>query len=298
MTGPRHERGFALLLVVWVLATLSVLAAGFAATTRSETRLARNFVEVARARALAEAGVSTAIAHLLDPTPSGHWRADGTPYAIAFAGGQIRIKIEDESGKIDVNVAPPEMIAGLCAVLGLDDTTSALLLEGILSRRRIAAARLAAGAGAAPQIRRLAAFTAIDELMQIPGFDRASFERLRPYLTVFSQSAAIDPLVAPQPVLLAIPGVDVREVERLLVARAAPVAEESSPFAPALTGVDDYITSGALGVATIIAEATTDTGTVFARRAVMASTDVVGQPGQILEWRQEVEGALDERVVP
>jgi len=36
------ERGFALLLVIWVLAILSVLGAGFAASTRSETRLAHN----------------------------------------------------------------------------------------------------------------------------------------------------------------------------------------------------------------------------------------------------------------
>ena len=61
----RHERGFALLLVIWVLAILAVLAAGFAASTRSETRLARNLLEAARAQALAEAGIVRASASLL-----------------------------------------------------------------------------------------------------------------------------------------------------------------------------------------------------------------------------------------
>jgi len=66
----RSQRGFALLLVIWVLAILAVLAAGFAAGTRSETRVARNLLDAAQARALAEAGVALATGALIDNDPT------------------------------------------------------------------------------------------------------------------------------------------------------------------------------------------------------------------------------------
>src|SRR5579872_2906114 len=270
---PR-QRGFALLLVVWVLAILAVLAAGFAATTRSDTRLARNFVETARARALAEAGITEAIAHLLYPIPSRRWRGDGGWHEVSFGEGKIRVKIEDEAGKIDINAAAPELMSGLCAVLGFDEARAAVIVEGIASRRR------------------LAPFAAVDELMQVPGIDRSGMERLAPYLTVYSQSDRIDFAVAPREVLLAVPGVDRREVEQLLAARASGTGDDLGALSP-LTGVDSYVSGGSLTTVTIIAEARTGSGATFTRRAVVAVTAASAQPGEIREWRQEFESDLD-----
>ena len=46
-------RGIALVVVLWMLTLLAVIAASFTTTTRTETRLARNLVENAKAEALA-----------------------------------------------------------------------------------------------------------------------------------------------------------------------------------------------------------------------------------------------------
>ena len=65
------QRGIALLIVLWGLVLLAVIAASFASGTRTETMLARNLVDNAKARALADAGVHRAIFELLAPKSEG-----------------------------------------------------------------------------------------------------------------------------------------------------------------------------------------------------------------------------------
>ena len=67
----RSSRGLALVTVLWVLVLLSLMAASFTATTRTEINLTRNLIENAKAEALAEAGVQRAIYELLRPQSAG-----------------------------------------------------------------------------------------------------------------------------------------------------------------------------------------------------------------------------------
>jgi general secretion pathway protein K len=287
----RREGGFALLLVIWVLAILAVVAAGFAASTRSETRLTRNLLEAARARALAEAGIARATDALLQADPRLRWRADGTPYGMEFAGGTIRIRIADENGKVDLNLTPTEVLSGLCTELAIADDTCAALVDGVTARRRAAAppAPPTFHFNASPPTadRQDAAFTTVEELRQIPSVDAAAFARLRPFITVYSQNGRIDPMVAPREVLLAIPGIDPGAVDRLLATRGT-----GSLFAPPPTipGADAYLAPGQLQNATIIAEAHSPGGASATERSVIALTGQPLAPVQVLEWRQEVAG--------
>ena len=66
-----NRQGLALIAVLWGLVLLSVIAASVATTTRTETRLAHNLVENAKAKALADAGVHHAILRLLSPETEG-----------------------------------------------------------------------------------------------------------------------------------------------------------------------------------------------------------------------------------
>ena len=110
--GASGERGIALITVLWVLALLSVIALGLTVQTRSELQLARNLVDGARARALAEAGVFLAVPRLLDQNPATQWHADGEVHEFAYGGGRIRVTLQDEGGKIDINAAPDELLSG------------------------------------------------------------------------------------------------------------------------------------------------------------------------------------------
>src|SRR5207302_10532976 len=95
----------ALLLVIWVLALLSLLAAGLTVAARSEAVLVRNREQSAQAQAIAEAGASLAILGLLEIDPAAQWRADGEERHFAFGGGPVVVLVQDESGEIEINPA-------------------------------------------------------------------------------------------------------------------------------------------------------------------------------------------------
>ena len=117
-TRREGERGIALLVVIWVLALLAVLIVGFSGDARTELLVASNHYESAGARAIADAGVSLAIFGILNPAPEAQWQADGRVREVSYADGTIRIRIQDEGGKIDLNAAAPELLAGLLSSAG------------------------------------------------------------------------------------------------------------------------------------------------------------------------------------
>jgi general secretion pathway protein K len=229
---------------------------------------------------------------------------------MSFDEGVVRVRIEDEGGKIDLNTSPPALLSGLCTELAIDGDTCAGLVDGVAARRRSAVpppppvfrglrnTGQAIGFGAPPiQDRQSAAFASVEELRQLPAIDQASFDRLKPFLTVYSQSSRVDPAVAPREVLLAVPGINPREVEQLLLVRQTPLQSArdgtapgsvAPPPLPALTGVDTYVARGQLRAATIVAEAKTANGGAFTRRAVVGLTGTPLNPTLTLEWRQDL----------
>ena len=108
-----RPRGLALVSVLWVLALLALMATSLSWTTRTQINLTHNLVENATAEALADAGVHRAILGMLLPAEAAFWRGDGTVYAWRFGSGEVRISVQDEGGKIDLNRATDQLIAGL-----------------------------------------------------------------------------------------------------------------------------------------------------------------------------------------
>ena len=291
----RRQRGFALLLVIWVISLLAVLATSLLTDTRTQTLLVRNSLESARAGALAEAGVSLAINGLLDPNSQSRWPADGRERDISYDGGTIRVVITDENGKIDLNLASLEVLAGLFASRGLEPDLRASLLAEI-DRRRSEASRSALPLLSGRQLLPAnaptpKAFNSVQELGSLPGLSRATFDRVLPFLTVYSQSGFVNPLTAPREVLEAIPGIDPPEVEALLAAQATPpgAAGGTAPTIPA--NLTQYLGQTAFSAATITATGVTAGGTTFVREAIVEVTNAPTQPYRIVEWRQPTGGS-------
>lgn len=278
-----RERGIALLLVVWVLALAAVLATGFAAETRSEARRARNLAEEARARAAAEAGVMLAVAGLLDPRPGSPWPRDGRSRRLGYAGAELTVAVQSESGKVDLNAAAPEFVTGLIGALSLDDASAAALTEAVTARRRAIDAERRRGTSGPSDDPMAEPFRSLEELAAVPGVSRAAFERLAPFVTVHSGSPRVDPRTAPAPVLLAVPGVDPQQVAQLLAARAE--GGEGRAL-PRLTGVEAYVGPSSFVAASVTAVAAMPGGSVFERRAVIGITADPDRPYRVLSWRQ------------
>ncbi|MGH8491456.1 MAG: general secretion pathway protein GspK, partial [Gammaproteobacteria bacterium] len=124
-------QGFALVIVLWVVALLSIVAASLAFSMRTETTLAHDLVAQAQARALAEAGVYRGILELYNPDRLRRWRGDGSPHRIRLWGAPVTVSLQDEAGKIDLNSAQRDLLGTLLRASGIDDERRDALLDAI-----------------------------------------------------------------------------------------------------------------------------------------------------------------------
>lgn len=287
---PVAQRGFALLAVLWGVALLAVIAAGLTAATRSDARLASNIAERMQAEALAEAGIFAAILELHRAGDAPTWPADGQLLRLSLDGGRAEVTGTDEAGKVDLNAAPEELVAGLLRAVGLPDQEAARLADAIADFRdedglrrlngaedaEYRAAGLSHGAFDRP-------FQTVEELRFVLGADDALVARVAPFVTVYTRESGIDPEVAPATALLALPGIDAAAVTAALDA----VDGRAERLALALREVDDRLLGATAGrLFTLRAAGTTDGGTAAVREAVIRLTGNPHHPYVIHAWRQ------------
>jgi general secretion pathway protein K len=206
--GRRGQRGFALLVVLSALGLLALVAAAFAQVARSHIRLAASTGAGARAEALADAGAHIAILELVtarESGPAGRRLAfDSTPFLCSAGGGAIlAIAVQDEAGKVDLNIAGPVLIRALLLGLGVKGGEAAV--DAILDyrdqddTRRVSGAEraeyLAAGRQHGP---RNGPFLAVEDLASVLGLTQADADRLHPFVTVYSGLMGVDAGAAPR----------------------------------------------------------------------------------------------------
>src|SRR5262249_46828562 len=109
----KSQQGIALIAVLWVLVLLSLVAALLVFESRSNARISHNMAENASARMAADAGIQRAILDLQTPVsgPAGLLRANGTVYAWVFGDYTVRLSIQDQLGKVNLNQAPEALLA-------------------------------------------------------------------------------------------------------------------------------------------------------------------------------------------
>jgi general secretion pathway protein K len=257
--------GLALVAVLWMLALLTVLAAAFAATTRTEGLAARSQLDAARAAAVAEAAVYRALFEWLATEPDARRRADGTMYEVDMGEMQVRVAITDEGGRIDLNAASRELLDGLMASVEVPERERTALLDALFDwrdpdglRRPQGAERAEYEAAGLPYGPRNGPFESVAELRYVLGMTPALYERLAPALTVHTRRPHVDIAVAPREVLLALPDFDAPRADEWLAARAV---EE-----PARHG---WRSAAGGEVLAITAEATLTEGARAGRRAIV-----------------------------
>lgn len=208
------QRGFALMLVIWVLVLLGVLASSFTRRIHVETETASWLADEVRLQAAAQAGVSRAVLALSTNDPKLRWQTDGRWYTFNWQGTVLKLRLRNESAKIDLNYAPRSVIAGLLqqqfSNKPINELADALIDwrdRDNTPRDQGAEAREYLNAG----LRYVPAngpLSSIAELSQVMGFQGDAVEQLRPYITVYSRRPKVDASSAPAEVIAAIPGIN------------------------------------------------------------------------------------------
>lgn len=291
MMKPGKNQGIALVLVLWMTTLLTVIAASFVFSMRTDTLLAQNLVASARAQTLADAGVQRALYETFKPVnDKQRWKGDGATHQWEFGDATINISLLDVSGKIDLNSASDLLLKGLLKSAGLDDEKTAALLDAILDwrdpddLRRINGAELAEYQAAGLKYKPAnAPFETIDELQRVLGMTPQLYGRMADALTVDSRQAGVNPTIASRNVLLALPGADAAQVDAYLAARREAQANNQPPppFPPAAA----VVAGGNGSVYSVRAEAVLQDGAVFVREAVVRINPGAIRKFAFLSWK-------------
>jgi general secretion pathway protein K len=289
--GPSRQRGIALVLVIWVSVLLLVVGASFIVERRSETLVVRNSVSMARAEAIADAGVNRAVFEMYRiGNPTDGWKRDGTRYDWTFDGAAVKVEMRDESAKIDINAAADLLLRGLLVNAGVADDEAVKIVDAILDWRDADSLKRPNGAEE-PEYRAAgltyrpanAPFQAIEELQLVLGMRPEIYRRIAPLITVFSRQGGVNTQVASREVLLAIPGLTSDLVDDFIARREAARAQ-GLPL-PMLAQAIAY-NSGGSGLFSVRSEARLDDGTVFAREAVAVLRPTPLRPVSYVAWRE------------
>ncbi|GAA0791810.1 general secretion pathway protein GspK [Marinobacterium sediminicola] len=228
-------RGVILVTVLWVLVLLSLIATNLSLASRSFSRQTLNVEQGTRAGLAADAGISWAMWNLQQP-PADGWLADGAVHWLWLDQTRVGVRLQDESGKLDLNAAPAELLDALLLPVIEDSLQRAQLVAAIEDWRdsddlvRLNGAEVAeyqaVGREAGPANR---PFASLQELNLVLGMSNEIYTYLLPHLTLMTRVRTVNPRVASFEVLMALPNAS-EQVVRDFIEQRREAWEQGLPF--------------------------------------------------------------------
>lgn len=282
---PRTASGAALLLVLWLIALLTAVVGAFAMIARVEYLQGRTLSQGVVADQAARAGLEYAMTRVVDLDQARQWLPDGREYTWRFGDADVTIAIVDESGKVDINAADLDLLAGLMQAVGVERQPARKLATAILDwRDPDSLTQIEGGAEDGdygsedlPYGAKDAPFETVAELQLVLGMTPELFAKLAPHLTVYSGQGRPSEQYASAEVLQAL-GID---PERAL-------AERRRPRQPGEAGA---LVGAGTGTYSIDSRARLRGGRVSVLRAVVRAGNS-GLPGSAYTPLRWEEGAV------
>lgn len=260
--ASESQGGFALIVVLWIVALLALEASIFNLTIRDAGALAGSELAIARGEALTAAGVELAAAELMKPDEARRWPADGSTRDVRFGGAVLHIKVTDEAGRFDLNELGRELAAVLLRPFGGSAETLIQWVD------------------------RNGPFRDPSELAGALGLPASALRALMPHLTVHGSDGKINPLVASRETLLMLPGADAAEIDRALAMRRSGMS--AAEIARALGSVSRWLTERAGPAYRIEVAVRGESGPAmgWAEAVILIGKDKAA-PFRVLAWRYE-----------
>lgn len=215
--------GIALFIVLWVLTIIMAIVFSFSFATRTETYSLISFKEGIERKFIAEAGIERAKIEILyrrqNPASEDIWRIDGTAYEDAFGEGYYKVKITDETGKVNINTASDIILRNLFSNMGIPSKEVDAIVDSIMDWKDKDDFHRLSGAESDyymslqnPYKAKNADFDTLEELIMVKGissemlYGKEDKRGIIDFLTLYSNANAINVNAAPKEVLSAIPG--------------------------------------------------------------------------------------------
>lgn len=208
----RRQQAMALIAVLWLVAALSIMVTGIVRSMRTEARLVGDARQISVEGALGDAAIQLALQQLaVRTTPLVGIETASIPYH----GVDIAVQVQPLNGLIDLNRAPPELLAATLRIAaGLPPAQADQGAQAIVDWRQT---RDAHGGS---QV-----FEATEDLLRVPGFAYDLYARMAPLLTADQPgSGRVNPMAAPESVLAVLANGDIAQAARIAAQRAAGAA--------------------------------------------------------------------------
>ena len=278
------RRGMVLVTVLWSISLLSALAMAASVNFRGFAGVMAVERDRVQGEALLTAGLETA-AGIMDPSSN-------SPLAelemtMTLGTGTLRVRLNDEGGRIDIGKAPVELLASMLRSIGAPEAAARNVAKRIVERRDPGHAadpdNLRRLANAAPKMSGSnQPFTDIGQLQTIPGMAPDWIAAIAPLTTVFGDQT-VNPLTAPPGVIAALPGIDGQRVAAFLKARLSFPAD-GDRLAPILAPAQQYLAVKPQRVASVDLTAALASGYGAAAHAVIVVLPQDSQPYRVLVW--------------
>jgi general secretion pathway protein K len=275
VTPTRGERGYATVAAVAAIAVFAMVSLTLVAGNRIAVGDAGAEIGRARVRAAADAGLAMALDGLLVADRAMRWSIDGRVHEADFNGTHIRIMIEDERGKVPLNLLDDDTAKALAEAAGRSGNAAQIAADSLLdwtddddeARLDGAESEFYAPRGTHP---RNGPPRSIDELTLIRGWDRAMIEQIRPFVTIWFGRASFDARFAqPKAIGIMLGG---GEGNPLAIQRQ----READGQRTAIELGDDIVLTGR--PLTVAVEASDATGARAVHRTVIELTGARAQP--------------------
>lgn len=258
-----RQRGAALLLVIWVVALLSLLAATALQITSVAGHTSQALLERARMEAAADGAVNLALLSMIDPDKDARWPVNGSPRTLELGGYKVTIATADEAGKVDVNRAPIKLLKALMQFRGVQPNSADAWVRTISSHRGDVGG--GNGSGSFPAESRGTTFRNVDEVVALASGPQVTTDCMRSDLTVYTGMESVNQRYASRSLQLA-------------------MLNQTSPAA-SLANVDASLESDSLAgrLFSFRASTSSDLGG-FTRRAVVRLTGDPARPVLVSYW--------------
>jgi general secretion pathway protein K len=187
------EDGFALLIVLWIVAILALLGTFVIVAARDRLSLEHQAYEAAELQSMADGAARHAIFEVL----SGHWSLDGALRPVRIGDRLATVRLEDESVKVNPNVASSVKLRRLFESASLDPRVAGELALSIVAWRVLGEGVATSDGmdqpGATAGVALPRSFRRLDDLLLVPGMTPEILDVVRPHLTLF---AGTDPDLA------------------------------------------------------------------------------------------------------
>lgn len=281
-----RQSGSILLVVLFLAGLLGVFSIVAANVMNAAADASRSFAEGLRA----DEAMRGAIDYVVGQSGMKVLEAHGTAL-VQIGRTRVVTTVSDEASRIDLNRAPPALLAGIFRQVGASPENAKIYAARIVDWRDAddkvdpngGAERGAYRAAGRIDGPRNGPFLHIAELALVLGIPQRIAASVAPYVTVASGRDKINPLFADPPVLLAIPGVSEDRVRDFIAQRKRPNATFESLVAR-LGEVKDFV-SEENGFA-VRFEGRVQLGPNSERRyeAVVGVVEGDAEPYRILAW--------------